>query len=381
MKVGVFVTKAANSKGFERVASAHVQVPLRTINLLNQAGYEAQLITTKYYEGQSLPAWLKDDTKVNLITDSSKQGSLLAMHGGHKKGVHFFKFIKQLFEIKAIVKQEKLDVLHCFGSTNMILVAGVLKLIGVNKPIAVTCENGTVSQNFKLIKHLVYKKVDAIFTCTEHMKNHLKQNNIRASLVRHGVLRDISEETSKVSHTKNRVLFWRDPSRENGADICLNVFRKLAAKYPIVNFDIAIRPHPKPVLGLDDVTKEFSNINVYSFPYPEGINLADLIGESHCVLLPFRELSINPQFAVIESMLAGKPVITTSIDSNNELIEHGVNGYLFNTNDENEMVDICSKLIENHDYAESIGKKAREKIQIDWNWGNYIPLLIKLYNK
>jgi glycosyltransferase involved in cell wall biosynthesis len=379
MKVGIFVIKAANSKGFERVASAHVQVPLKTISLLNEAGCDAQLITTEIYQGQTLPEWLPSETKVHFIMDSSKQGSDLAMHVGHKSGVHPVRFFRQLIGLIKLIKKEKFEVLHCFGSDNMAIVAGILKLLGLRIPIYVTCENGSFGPNISKVKKYLISKANKIFTCTLFMQKKIQASDISVHLLRHGVLRNILAEESNRIKSKERILFWRDPSVENGADTCLEVFKILAPLFPKISFDIAIRPHPDPVKGIDSIGSEIDNINVYTFPYPDGITLSGLINEAIFIFLPFKSLSVNPQFAVIESMLAEKTVITTDLDSNKELIKNGHSGFLVNSTAIEEMISICCDLIKDENKRIEIGKNAKEKILNEWNWNDYIPSLLSHY--
>jgi len=54
------------------------------------------------------------------------------------------------------------------------------------------------------------------------------------------------------------------------------------------------------------------------------------------------------------------PTLMSPVGVNTEIIQHGVNGYLPNT--ENEWVDILSNLIENKELRERIGKASRQTV-------------------
>src|SRR5690606_13818563 len=121
--------------------------------------------------------------------------------------------------------------------------------------------------------------------------------------VRHGIVRDLRAEIrDEVIGEKRRVLFWRDPSLNNGADVCAKVYDMLAPEFPDISFDMAIRPHWSAVEGLDELAAKHENVNIYRFPYEDGITLPKLVLESLCVMLPFRRMTICPQLAIAESL-------------------------------------------------------------------------------
>ena len=90
----------------------------------------------------------------------------------------------------------------------------------------------------------------------------------------------------------------------------------------------AVRPIWNEVDGLDALAQTHSNVHVFRFPYEDGVTLPRLIAESLLVVMPFRSLSVNPQFAIAESVAAGVPVVTSDLDSNPEIVFDGINGAL-----------------------------------------------------
>lgn len=179
----------------------------------------------------------------------------------------------------------------------------------------------------------------------------------------------------------HRVLFWRDPSKENGADICIQVYKQLAPKFPNVSFDFALRPHWDPVKGIEELCDKYPNVNLHHFPYKHNITLPKLLAESICILLPFRSLSTHPQFSIMESMVSGKAVVTTLLDSNMELINSGINGYLVPSDDIKATKKAVEELLINPKYAIKIGLRASKHIKNYWNWEEYTSKLINLYNQ
>lgn len=381
MKIGFIVTEVSSAPGFENNVSAHVQLPLHTMRLLIDAGHTVQLITTKFQKNHTLPVCLPEGIKIHQVVDGRRRGNGLVMEVGFKKGIRPLRFIKQLLHIKKIVITEKYDILHFFGSYRMAYFAGLMSLIGVKTPLVLTCNFAPPPKTYWTPTKYLWNRLSLIITSTEFLRNKFKTAGIMSEVCPHGIVRNIEEEIAKIpSNLPHRVLFWRDPSWENGADICLEVYKHLAPRFPDVSFDLAIRPHWHPVNGIKEICEEHPNINVYYFPYEHGISLPQLIAESICILLPFRELSTHPQFSVMESMISGVPVVTTAIDSNNELIDSSLNSYLVPAGDVQLTINIIEKLLVDRMFASYIGKQASKHIHRNWNWGGYISKLVDKYS-
>lgn len=381
MKIGLYVQRVASALGFENVVSAHVQLPLYTMKLLRDAGHTVQLITTEFGENRSLPNCLPKGVTVHQVAYGTRQDDDLVMYVGNRLGIHPGKLIRQLLQLKRIAEEEKYHILHVFGSNRLVYLAGLLRVIGINTPIVLTINTGHFPERFWFVAQHFWKRISAVITSTEFLKRKLETQGIATEAIKHGVVRDIRQEIrqARVDTRPHRVLFWRDPSMENGADICLQVYKDLAPRFPDVSFDLAVRPHWRPVAGLRELSEEYPNVNLYEFPYGHGITIAKLLAESVCVLLPFRELSAHPQFAVLESMQAGAAVVTTALDSNFELIDPGRNGYLVPPGDAPATVEAVERLLTDREHAIEIGNRAAEKTATTWNWDSYISELVQVY--
>lgn len=381
MKISFFVSQVASAPGFANVVSGHVQIPLHTMKLLRDAGHTVELITTEFGKNQALPNCHPEGVVVHQVVNGSRQGQDLPMYAGYRFGIQPIKLIKQLSQIKKIVEAEQYDILHFSGSNKTAYLAGVIKLIGIKTPLVLTV-NGYLQKRFWFATKYLWKQFSAIITSTEFYQNECETQGIPTVLIKHGIVRHIREELEEITVDKpQRVLFWRDPSIENGADICLQVYDRLAPLFPDVSFDLAIRPHPNRVPGIKELSDKYPNVNLYQCPYKPDISLAKLLSESICVLLPFRKLSTHPQLAVLESMLAHAVVVTTALDSNIELINSGRNGYLVPVGDVEATTEVVKELLNDRNKAAQVGKQAYEDMQTEWNWDTYVPKLVEIYTR
>jgi len=242
MKIGVYVSAIAGQKGFENNVSGHAQVPLQSIEELQKAGHEVHLITNEFSKDRSLPFCLDEKMNVHVVTDSRERGGILERTGKQGSGIRLVGLMKQIREIKRICKREELEVLHLFGYNRTAQLAGALRLTGLRIPVVVTMFGVILPERFSFLKKYLWRRVDRIVTATSYVKDILMHEGLSATQVRHGVIRDLIEEQGSCELLpKHRVLFWRDMTMRNGADVALAAFERLAPKYPDISFNFAVR--------------------------------------------------------------------------------------------------------------------------------------------
>ncbi|HIB49906.1 MAG TPA: glycosyltransferase [Phycisphaerales bacterium] len=381
MKIGIYVSVIAGQKGFENNVSGHIQVPLRSIEELQRAGHEVHLITNEIGEGRSLPFCL-DESSMNIhyVADARERGGVLERTGKQAGGMSFSRLRKQVREIKAICKEQQLDVLHLFGYNRTAHLAGGLRMFGLKIPVVVTMFGAVFPDRFSFLTKRLWNRIDAVVTATEFVKNKLESNGIPTKQIRHGVIRDLVEEKGDCEILpKHRVLFWRDMTTKNGADIALAAFEKIAPKYPEVSFNFAVRQHWEPIEGVEEVENRIPNFTVYHFPYSDGITLPKLLLESLCVVMPIRHMSIDPQLVIAETLASGVPIITTDQRSNPEFILEGETGRLVPLGDVDATTNALDVMLADQEKLLRMGERAKEDISSRWNWNAYALELLEVY--
>ncbi|MEE2719683.1 MAG: glycosyltransferase family 4 protein [Planctomycetota bacterium] len=382
MKIGNFISVVAGEKGFEHNVSGHIQVPLEGMARLRAAGHDVHLITNEYGEDRSLPACLDPDIPVHQVTDSRKRGGILTRDSEQGRGLRFASLLRQVAQIKQICHEHEFDVLHLHGYNRTAHLGGGLRLLGLRTPTVCTVFAAYFPERLPLITRRLWKRLDAVVAGTDCVVEHFAREGITVDRFRHGIIRDPRAEHGDAEiGPRRRILFWRDPSVENGADLAVAAYRTLAPRYPQFDFDFAIRPHWDQVPGIDELEQEFDNVHVHRFPYPDGVTLPGLLLESICVIQPMRHLSINPQLVIAESLVAGIATIASDLDSNRELVRDGVTGRLVGTTDPSDLTQALDELLADPEGTLAMGQAAMADMAERWNWDHLVGDLEAVYTR
>ncbi|MEE2912621.1 MAG: glycosyltransferase family 4 protein [Planctomycetota bacterium] len=382
MKIGHFVSVVAGQRGFERNVSGHIQVPLHAMNLLQEAGHEVHLITNEFDEARTLPSCLPKNINTHFVVDARNRDGVLERTSGEGSGISPLKLMRQVKQIKRICREENLDVLHLYGYNRTAHLAGGLRLMGLPIPVVVTMFATFFPESLATITRRLWNRVDAVVTATLCTKQKLENEHISSTQIKHGVVRDLVSELGNTPvQSRSRVLFWRDLTVENGADVTLSAYEKLAKKHPNIQFELAVREHWNELAGADEMVQKHPNVTIRRFPYQDGVTLPQLLLESICVVMPIRDISIDPQLVILETLAAGVPIITTNHRSNPEIVQDGVTGLLVPLGDVKATTEAIDQLLLDQRRAIKMGKQAKKDIADRWNWNGYVKEIEQVYKR
>jgi glycosyltransferase involved in cell wall biosynthesis len=381
MRIAVYAPMLASEPGHERNVSGHIQLPAHSARLLHDAGHEVHLVTNHVRGERTLPDCVPTDLPMHFVADARKRPD--RMRGGpHTTGVRPTKLVAQLAQTRRLVNDLGVDVLHVFGYERTAMIGGLLRTVRVRAPVVATLLGGNLPERLRRFERFLLGRLDAIVTATEYAAGRCTALGLDARVVPHGVVRDLAAERSQHNPAdRHRVLFWREPTERNGADLCLAAFDRIAAEHPDVSFDLALRP-ARPgaeVPGVEAVAARHPNVHVHHFPYRDGPSLADLVAESMLVVLPFRWLSVDPQLTILESVAAGVPVITSNLRSNPELVEDGATGVIVPVGELEPLVTALRDLLGDPDRREGMGRQALTRLNTRWSWDRYVEHLVSIY--
>jgi glycosyltransferase involved in cell wall biosynthesis len=362
MKVAHFVPIIASKPGFESNVSGHVQVPMHSLRLLRDAGHDVHLITNPLTEDR--PVWpnvLPDGIGMHFVDDGRRRSPVVDGVTEPTHGIHPGRLLRQMGQIKRIAREQQFDVLHFFGFARTAHLAVILRRGGLKTPMVMTLFNGDRSRGIlSRIGRRAWTRVMPMVTATRYVASMCADQGVETTVIRHGPVRDLRGELNgHVAEPTDRVLFWRDASFENGADVCIRAYDALAAKHRDVQMEFAVRPHWSEVEGLEALAARHPNVHIHRFPYPPGVTLPGLVLGSLCVVMPFRAQSVQPQLVIVESMAGGVPVVASDLCSTNELIEHGRTGMLVPVGDAEATTAALDEMLRDRAATRAMGERGR----------------------
>lgn len=314
------------------------------------------------------------------------------------------KFSWSKFKQKNIIKEiENCDYFHFF-SPNLFLISKLADLFPGRVIWQITSDYMTISDFYKsnfcykeyllhdpfkignlFLKHFykyVGRKCKAVICTTKYMDARLKKigfNTANLKYIPFGVYinTDVDKKTNAEEAYFTYMYFgWLSPIR--GTLDLIDAFKKIHSKRKDVKLLIADPGdhHEQKAmlnkLGDDDC---LGSVRVITWQ----ANIGDTIKQSDVVVLPFKGTFgySQPPLVIVEAMANCKPIISTNVGCNNELIKNGITGLLIERGDidglENAMMMLRDK-----NKGVDMGQKAFEKIQRH-SWNKVISQYIDLY--
>jgi glycosyltransferase involved in cell wall biosynthesis len=173
------------------------------------------------------------------------------------------------------------------------------------------------------------------------------------------------------------LLYFGRLSREKGVRTLITAFQNL--RTPGIPLYIAgDGPERKDV---EQIASQRKNNEIKFMGYLTTEPLRKAIDSARAIILP-SEWYENAPMAILESFSRGKPVIGANIGGIPELIDDGVNGYLFEPGN---AIDLRNKLelflALPDDHVREMGRAAKCKVQREYTAGRHYEQLMQAYEQ
>lgn len=167
------------------------------------------------------------------------------------------------------------------------------------------------------------------------------------------------------STSKPKILFIGGDFIRKGGDLLLQVFGEQFADQAELH-----------LLTGEPLTNLPPNVYVHSGITPGSDGLKQLYGNSDLFVLP-TTADLTP-WSCLEAMAIGRPVISTTLGSIPELVQHGETGLLIPPNDKAALIGALRTLIENPAERLRMGNNGRMKAERDFNASVNVPRILNL---
>lgn len=379
---GIFVhqqVKTLKEKGIE----------VKVISPVPLAPFPLNLISKKWARYREIPY------KTNIEGIDVYYPRYLELPKGimfHRSGFFMAKGIKRI--INKVYKEFKFDLIH----SHVAVPDGYAGMI-LNKefkvPHVVTIHGqdfqNTISRNINCKKALfnVLNHIDKIITVSNKLKNVVKDENFynKIEVVNNGIDKDyisvdkIQEnyiEKNRINKNLIKILSVSNLKETKGIHINLKAIAKLKEIYSNISYDIIGDGEYRG--KLEELIKELGlEDNVSFLGKLEHKEVIDIMKQYDIFSLPSYKEGFGMVY--IEAMAQGIPVIGVKGEGIEDAIENGVNGFLVERKNIEELVKIMKFLIENPYKRIDIGKCAIETVLNKFTWNVNADKMISIYNE
>lgn len=281
---------------------------------------------------------------------------------------NFFRYLTNYCEVN------KIDIIHThhrYPEIISVLVAKRLKLKTVT----------TAHSLVKGVKHLSFKS-DLIIAVSDSVRNHIIQNfNVAQSKVVkiYNCILDSDYESDvknpddirravNISQNDFVIFFNGRIGKSKGIDLLINAFKLFSQIYDSAKLLLVGKVEESTITK--DLPKNVLFIN------PEK-NISKYYLISDVIVLPSRSESFP--YVLLEAGLFIKPFIGAKVDGIAEFTEEGVDGLLFNSDDEEDLLQKLKYAYENMDRMKEMAKHLNKKVETNCDCFMYLSKLKKLY--
>jgi len=294
-----------------------------------------------------------------------------------------------LFSILRLINQIRPQIIHVhapeFFSSPAVLAARIK-----NIPIIATIHRAEVvevGKKMHLLRKLVlrrFKKIIAVseFTKALTIKAGANENKIC-------VIYNSCNETSfsyrnkfemrkkhEIPNDKKVILFVGQLIKRKNVSILIESLRILFTKFP--NFLVLISGRGEEGKKLELLVNEYGlDTNVKFLGRLTNNELPDYYYSADVFVLP--SLHEGHSVAILEAMISGLPIIASNIPANRVSVSEGVNGFLFETNNEKDLAEKLRSILTDNKLQEQMSKNSTNIYFKNFSTKAQIENHLKLY--
>jgi glycosyltransferase involved in cell wall biosynthesis len=304
-------------------------------------------------------------------------------------------FSDQIWEV---ISKKKVDLIHCHD------VFSVFVLKKIDRPIILTV-HGPASREWEMagfkkefvinairtIESTAYDRANKIISVDTGQKeiivNDFNVPENKVKVVYNAV--DVEEirflaETTLHSDLKIEMPFVVVPRRlvpKNGVDVAIRAMRYLCAKSCKL---VITGDGPERLKLLDLVKKMGLRERVIFLGEVDHERLFPLLRRSQAVIVPsvpFTGVVEATSLSALEAMTLGKVVIASNLGGLREIINDGVNGFLFEAGNEQFLAELIDRVLNNEELRISIGGRALQAVLQGYSVDSWFGKIMNLYRE
>ncbi len=347
-------------------------------------GCEVEIVTRRFHESMAVEENLEGAT----------------VHRIGSPGTSFFaqlKFIVCLF-VFLFKAGSRTDIYHSHGAVKMGAICWIVALLRGKKNVAKIASAGRIPKLSKTLSGrlmlAMFKRSAAIISMTKEIDKELYAVGTPKTIM-HSITNGVDCHRFSPASTTQRqdwriknglspdcwvFLFSSRLVFGKGLDILMNGWEEIVTKYPNSQLLVIGSGTDQADSVEDEMHKKVLDENLINVLFMgETERPEDYLSIADCFIFPSRKEGFPN--ALMEAMASQLPCIASQIGGVEALIDNGVNGVLFESENSKDLAKQCLWLLDNPDRNKSIGENARQKMLSTYSFETIASRYVQLYKE
>ena len=301
-------------------------------------------------------------------------------------------------KIKKLLNETRIDIIQVYQSKDLSTAILLKKFLKSGK-IVFSQHMDFRHDKFDFFHKWIYRNLDRIVCVTNDMrKNHIEHTSVlpdKISVIHNGT--DLNRFNLDINFNKkaflrekqipgNRLIIGtigRLDRLKNQA-ILIEAAGKLTKRYKNKIHFIIVGDETDSVTGRNYKNELIENINRNNLQnYFSFFEFSDEVEKYFSVLDIFILTTPKESFGLVltEAMAMAKPIIASNSGGPVEIIQDGINGFLFEPNDVEDLISKLSNLISNENLRIDMGKKSKEIVKQKFDLNKKVQEYLVLFER
>lgn len=360
---------------------------MHKITIIDHVGTKAGM---DYYSSSLAKGMLSQDCKPsvysNFVGIEAGEIEYRPYFEGHSKKnpvVKLYRLLWATVRSSAEAQKEKseLVIVHLFSANIVTLLLVVIpKLFGLKTAVVSHDVSSFADNDNTFMQNLIYNTfsdhiiVHNNFSYDTLLQNVKIQDPEKVKVIKHGgyldhigkrPARDALRESIGLEPTGKYILFFGQIKKVKGLDVLLEAMSKVPIDIKLI---IAGKPWKDDFAQYDLIIEKYGLTDrvVKMIRFIEDDEREKLFFAADVNVLPYRV--IFQSGVLLMAMSHGLPVIASDLPANKEIIEDGINGLLFSSEDPSSLAECITSFFSNSKLSKMIIDNAISTIEEDYAW-------------
>ncbi len=319
-----------------------------------------------------------------LIKEAKELGVRVFVNPYFVRRLHLLNDFRAFIPVYKAIKEFKPDLIHAHSTKAGVIVRFWSMLLNF-KPVIFTAHGWAFTEGRKYWKRWLLAQIEKIagFATTKVIcvSNHDKELALKFKVVP-------PEKLTVIYNGVDHEPFLKAQRKKEDSEVIITYVGRLAPPKDLKTLLKAIKPLTGVkvlIVGDGELRNEVekyvlkNELSEKVFLLGEREDVPEILANSDIFVLPSRWEGLP--FTIIESMMAGLPIVASKVGGIPELVDDGVTGFLVPPGDHLSLAQAIKKLIDDKNLREEMGRNGREKALKLFTVERMLNETIKVYDE